>query len=315
MEPRDVLTRPAPPPDLTLSYGPGQYHVADLRLPAPSQIRRLDGDSGVPLVLFLHGGFWRAAYDRAHTGPLATALAAEGFAVCTPEYRRIGQPDGGWPGTFEDVAMAVDVLPGLARAAADGVVDPGRVLLSGHSAGGHLALWAAARHRLPRTAPWHSAAPRWAGVVALAAVSDLVDCFQRRLGNGAVAELLGGSPGLHPRRYALTDPTVLLPTGMPVRLVHGSDDDVVPCEMSLEYAVRARAAGDDASCAELPGAGHFEVIDPLSDAWGQVVAAFRALCAPGGAAGPRPGRHDEFRPVSGRRSRQRAGEYRPRAGE
>ena len=288
-EPRDVLSRPAPPPDLTLSYGPGEDHVADLRLPASSQISRLAGARGVPLVLFLHGGFWRAAYDRAHTGPLAAALAAEGFAVCAPEYRRIGQPDGGWPGTFDDVATAVDVLPDLARAAAGGVVDSGRVLLSGHSAGGHLALWAAARHRLPRTAAWHSPAPRWAGVVALAAVSDLVDCFQRRLGNGAVAELLGGSPGTQPRRYAMTDPTVLMPTGVPARLVHGSDDGVVPCEMSLKYAVRAQAAGDDVSCAELPGAGHFDVIDPLSDAWGQVVAAFRALSSPDGAVGPAPG--------------------------
>ncbi len=240
-------------------------------------------------MVFLHGGFWRAAYDRTHTGPLATALAAEGFAVCAPEYRRTGQQEGGWPGTFDDVATAVDVLPDLARAASDGIIDSGRVLLSGHSAGGHLALWAAARHRLPRTAAWHSAAPRCAGVVALAAVSDLVDAYQRRLGDSAVVALLGGGPSARPERYALTDPTVLMPAGVPARLVHGSDDDVVPCQMSLEYAVRARAAGDDVTCTELPGTGHFEVIDPLSDAWGQVVAAFRALCWPGGAVGPASG--------------------------
>ena len=274
---------------MTLRYGPGQHHVADLRLPAPGPGSLLTGASGVPLVLFLHGGFWRAAYDRTHTGPLATALAAEGFAVCVPEYRRTGQPGGGWPGTFDDVAAAVDVLPDLARAATGGAVDSGRVLFSGHSAGGHLALWAAARHRLPRTAAWHSAPPRCAGVVALAAVSDLVDCYQRRLGNGAVADLLGGGPGTRPERYAVTDPTVLIPIGVPVRLVHGSDDDVVPCQMSLEYAVRAQAAGDDAACTELSGAGHFEVIDPLSDAWGQVVAAFRGLCWPERVVGPAPG--------------------------
>ncbi len=288
-EQSDVLTRSAPPPDVILRYGTGEHHVADLRLPAPGQGGRLAGAGGVPLVLFLHGGFWRAAYDRAHTGPLATALAAEGFAVCAPEYRRTGQPDGGWPGTFDDVAAAVDVLPDLAKGATGGAVDTGRVLLSGHSAGGHLALWAAARRRLPRTAAWHSAAPRCAGVVALAAISDLVDCYQRRLGNGAVADLLGGGPGTRPERYALTDPTVLIPTGVPVRLVHGSDDDVVPGQMSLEYAVRARAVGDDAACTELPGTGHFDVIDPLSDAWGQVVAAFRGLCWPERAAGPAPG--------------------------
>jgi acetyl esterase/lipase len=285
-EPRDVLTRPAPPPDLILRYGPGENHVADLRLPEPGQAGQLAGGRGVPLVLFLHGGFWRASYDRIHTGPLATALAAEGFAVCAPEYRRTGQPGGGWPGTFDDVAAAVDVLPELASAATGGIVDPGRVLFGGHSAGGHLALWAAARHRLPRTAPWHSEAPRCAGVVALAAVSDLADCYQRRLGKGAVADLLGGGPGTRPDRYAVTDPTVLIPAGVRVRLVHGSDDDVVPCQMSLEYAVRARAVGDDAACTELPGTGHFAVIDPLSDAWEQVVAAFRELCGPEGASGP-----------------------------
>ena len=268
---------------MILRYGPGENHVADLRLPGPGQAGQLAGASGVPLVLFLHGGFWRAAYDRTHTGPLATALAAEGFAVCAPEFRRTGQPGGGWPGTFDDVAAAVDGLPELARAASGGVVDPGRVLLGGHSAGGHLALWAAARHRLPRPAPWHSAARRCAGVVALAAVSDLVDCFQRQLGNGAVADLLGGGPATRPDRYALTDPTVLVPAGVPVRLVHGSDDDVVPCQMSLEYAVRVRAAGDDAACAELPGTGHFAVIDPLSDAWEHVVAAFRELSGLAGA--------------------------------
>src|SRR5258707_10121434 len=122
MERRDILTRPAPPPDAVLRYGPDRDHVADLRLPAVSEAVPT---AAAPLVLFLHGGFWRAAYDRAHTGPLATALAADGFAVCAPEYRRIGQAGGGWPGTFDDVAVAIDVLPGLAAKASGGRVDPG----------------------------------------------------------------------------------------------------------------------------------------------------------------------------------------------
>jgi acetyl esterase/lipase len=266
-----------------LRYGPGEDHVADLRLPVSHRSGQ-PGGRGVPLVLFLHGGFWRTAYDRAHTGPLAAALAADGFAVCTPEFRRTGQPDGGWPGTFDDIAAAVDVLPGLAEAAAGGLIDPGRVLVAGHSAGGHLALWAAARHRLPASAPWHAAAGSFAGVVALAAVSDLVSCYQLRLGNGAVAELLGGSPAALPDRYALADPVVLMPGGTQVRLVHGSADDVVPCQMSIDYAARARNVGDDVTCTALSGAGHFEVIDPLSDAWPHMVAAFRALSASEGPA-------------------------------
>src|SRR5690242_9533275 len=166
----DVLTRAAPPPDFVVSYGPGDDQVADVRLPAQSARPR-----PAPLVLFLHGGFWRAAYDRAHTGPLAEALAAAGFAVCTPEFRRTGQAGGGWPGTFDDVAAAVDALPGLvaevAGAAAD-VVDVGRVVLGGHSAGGHLALWAAGRGRLPETERWHASASGVVGVVSLAGVCD-----------------------------------------------------------------------------------------------------------------------------------------------
>jgi acetyl esterase/lipase len=285
---REVLTRPAPPPDLILSYGPDERQVADLRLPAPVRV----GRSGVPLVLFFHGGFWRATYDRGHTGPLATALAADGFAVCAPEYRRTGQPDGGWPGTFDDVATAVEALPGLAARATDGLIDAARVLYAGHSAGGHLALWAAARHRLPPAARWYSSKAGCAGVVALAAVSDLAACYRQRLGNGAVTDLLGGGPDTRPDRYAMTDPAGLIPAGVPVRMVHGRQDDVVPIEMSLGYAARARAAGDDVACAELRGAGHFEVIDPLSGAWGYVVAAFRELSSTAGKSGatPRPPR-------------------------
>ncbi len=254
--------------------------MADLRLPARARNSQQPVTHAVPLVLFLHGGFWRATYDRAHTGPLAEALTADGFAVCAPEFRRTGQPGGGWPGTFDDVAAAVDALPGLVSKAAAGLVDSGRLLLAGHSAGGHLALWAASRHRLPPGTPWSAPTSSIQGVVALAAVSDLSACYRLRLGGGAVADLLGGGPTTHGGRYAATDPIGLLPIGTPVRLVHGRADDVVPCDMSLDYAARAKAAGDDAACAALSGAGHFAVIDPLSAAWPEVVAAFRALCPP-----------------------------------
>jgi acetyl esterase/lipase len=230
------------------------------------------------LVLFLHGGFWRAAYDRAHTGPLAAALAAAGFAVCTPEFRRTGQPGGGWPGTFDDIAAAVERLPRLVQdAAGTDVISGEPAVLAGHSAGGHLALWAAARHMLPPDAPWHAAQPRVAGVVALAAVSDLAACYAMQLGRGAVVPLLGGGPSQYQERYRMADPMRLLPLGCPVRLVHGTADGVVPCSLSTSFAAQGRAAGDDMSLAELPGAGHFDVIDPLSDAWPQVVAAFTCL--------------------------------------
>jgi acetyl esterase/lipase len=274
----DVLTRAAPPPDLAVPYGPGDDHVADVRLPSSTARSSSARPGPAPLVLFLHGGFWRAAYDRAHTRPLAAALAAEGFAVCTPEFRRTGQPGGGWPGTFDDIAAAVDRLPGLVRdAAGTDLISGEPAVLAGHSAGGHLALWAAARHMLAPDAPWHRTQPRVAGVVALAAVSDLAACYAMRLGHDAVLPLLGGAPSEFPERYRMTDPVRLLPLGCPVRLVHGIADDVVPCALSTGFAARCRAAGDDVSLVELPGAGHFDVIDPLSGAWPRVVAAFVSL--------------------------------------
>jgi acetyl esterase/lipase len=276
----DILTRAAPPPDLAIRYGSGPDQVADLRLPPGPAT----GQGPAPLVILLHGGFWRAAYDRAHTGPLAAALAAEGFAVCAPEYRRVGQPGGGWPGTFDDVAAAVDVLPGLAAEATGGRADADRPILAGHSAGGQLALWAASRHRLPSGVPWSVPALSCRGVVALAAVSDLGSAHRLGLGRGAVAALLGGGPDDQRSRYALANPVGLLPTGIPVRLVHGGADETVPCEMSLSYASRAQEAGDDATCAALAGLGHFEPIDPLSAAWPAVAAAFRALSPPGAQA-------------------------------
>ena len=291
-DPAGVLTRPASPPDLVLRYGPGPDQVADLRLPAGLEV----GAAGwAPvLVLLLHGGFWRAAYDRVHLGPLASALAAESFLVCTPEYRRTGQPGGGWPGTFDDVAAAVDRLPGLVRSAVPVAGGAGlRVILAGHSAGGHLALWSAGRHRLSPDCAWHRTAgasgvggalgsevARVAGVVALAPVSDLADCYRRGLDNDAAGELLGGGPADQPRRYAVTDPARLVPLGVPVRMVHGTADDRVPFAMSRSFAGRAQAAGDEVQLAELAGGGHFDVIDPLSAAWPAVLGAFRSVAKP-----------------------------------
>lgn len=287
-DPEEVLTRPARPPDLVVRYGPGAEHIADVRLSAGESRElhpRLPGKSGLPLVLFLHGGFWRAAYDRAHTGPLSAALAEEGFAVCAPEYRRVGQPGGGWPGTLNDVAAAVDLLPALVAEAAGGRVDPSRVVLAGHSAGGHLALWAAARHRLPSGHRWRVPQPTARGVVGLAAVCDLAAGFEQNLGVGAVAALMGGGPARYPDRYRAADPAGLLPTGVTVRLVHGSMDDTVPCPMSRDYATGALSAGDDAGCCVLPDVGHFEVIDPISAAWPGVVAAFQEALRGADAAG------------------------------
>ncbi len=158
-------------------------------------IRRAVGPSR-GLVLFLHGGFWRHEYDRTHTGPLATALAAAGFTVATPEYRRTGAPGGGWPGTFDDVATAVRATPALVADVTGEAADP--PILAGHSAGGHLALWAAAGLAREGVPP--------AGVVALAPVADLDQAYRLDLDGGAVAALLGGGPETYPARYAAGRP-------------------------------------------------------------------------------------------------------------
>lgn len=268
-----MLTRGAPPPDRTLRYGDGPEHVIDLRLP-----READGPR--PLVVIVHGGFWRAAYDRTHTGPQAVGLAGAGYVVAVPEYRRVGQPGGGWTGTFDDTAAWSDALVDLVCAElGEGTVDRTRVVLVGHSAGGHLALWAASRHRLPASTPWTRDRPMaLRGVVSLAGVCDLGLAAGLRLGDRAPQALLGGEPATVPDRYALADPALLLPSGVPTVLVHGDLDTEVPAALSRSYADRARGAGDSISLVELPGTAHFELIDPSSGAWSSVTAAVeRAL--------------------------------------
>jgi acetyl esterase/lipase len=279
---RNVLVRSSRPPDLVLRYGDRPDQVADVRVPPPGVLESADIGARALFTIFLHGGFWRAQYGREHTGPLAEALADAGIVVCAPEYRRTGQRGGGWPGTFDDVAAAVDRLPGLVAEATGGLVDPAQVILAGHSAGGHLALWSASRHRLPDHCAWRTdVAAAGGGVVALAAVTDLTACYRQALGQQAAGALMGGGPDRLPDRYEIADPARLLPGGVAVRLVHGTADDRVPYSLSADYAARAKELGDEqVECVPLTGAGHFEVIDPLAAAWPAVVAAFRSLQPP-----------------------------------
>src|ERR1700722_1268764 len=279
---RNVLVRSARPPDLVLRYGDGPDQVADLRVPPPRVLDSADIGARALFTIFLHGGFWRAQYGREHTGPLAEALAGAGIVVCAPEYRRSGQRGGGWPGTFDDVAAAVDRLPRRVAEATGGLVDPALVVLAGHSAGGHLALWAANRHRLPEGCAWRTeVSAAGGGVVALAAVTDLTASYREALGQQAAGALMGGGPDRFPDRYAVADPARVLPGGVAARLVHGTADDRVPYSFSADYAARARELGDEqVDCVLLPGAGHFDVIDPLAGAWPAVVGAFRSLQPP-----------------------------------
>jgi acetyl esterase/lipase len=229
----------------------------------------------------VHGGFWRASYDRAHTGPQASALAAAGYVVAVPEYRRVGQDGGGWPGTFDDTASWSDqVVDLVASELGRDAVDPDRVALVGHSAGGHLALWAASRHRLPESSAWRRPTPLPVrGVVSLAGVCDLALAAELNLSDGATQDLMGGAPSTYADRYALADPAALLPCGIRTVMVHGAEDTNVPVELSRRYAAKARAAGDRPELVELPRTGHFEVIDPLTPAWPAVTAALATVLA------------------------------------
>ncbi len=239
------------------AYGPHPDQFLELSPPA--------GGGPAPVAVVLHGGFWRAAHGIELARPLAADLAAAGWAAVAVEYRRVGA-GGGWPATLADVAAALDALadlPGRDR------LDLDDVTVVGHSAGGHLAAWAAGRGRLPVGAP--GAGPRVPVTAAVlqAGVLDLARAARQRLGRRATQEFLGGGPGEVPDRYAVADPLRLLPTGADVLCVHGTDDDVVPPEQSERYAAAARAAGDRVRVVRVPG-GHREPIDPAGGAWAVV---------------------------------------------
>jgi acetyl esterase/lipase len=264
---REILELPAPPADARIAYGAGEHQFGELRLPA--------GPGPHPLAITVHGGFWRARYGLAYFGHCCAALADAGIASWNIEYRRIGHEGGGWPGTFQDVGAAADYVRQLAHSYA---LDLGRVVVSGHSAGGHLALWLAARGRLPASSPLVSAEPlALRGVVGLAALADLHLAWELGLSERVVGELLGGGPEHYPERYALTSPAELLPLGLPQVLLHGTLDEPVPIAVARSYVAAAQARGDAARLVELPGAGHFELVDPRTREWGLVLAALRAM--------------------------------------
>jgi acetyl esterase/lipase len=194
--------------------------------------------------------------------PLARDLADRGIAAWNIEYRRVGEDGGGWPGTFLDVAAAVDHLAGVEG------VDPARVITCGHSAGGQLALWLASRNRPRAGAPGPAPALQIRAVVAQAAVADLTGGWTSGFGHEQMAGLLGGGPADLPERYGAADPAQLAPLGVRQLLVHGAEDDVVPLAQSRAYA---RAAGPEAELLEFEGADHFDVIEPRQLAWQAVV--------------------------------------------
>jgi acetyl esterase/lipase len=229
----------------------------------PSQFAELSLPSGTPkgVVVVIHGGFWKAAYDLSLGRPLAQSLVEHGWAAWNIEYRRVGD-GGGTPQTLDDVAAAIDAL-------ADQDVPRDRVIALGHSAGGHLATWAASRGRFGQ---W-STKVDLTGVVSQAGVLDLWAAYTAELGGGAVQAFLGHPPG---PTDSNVDPLHQIPLDVPVRCVHGIGDDIVPIGQSRAYVRGATSAGADATLTEIQG-DHFTVIDPDTDSWQQTLTILEGL--------------------------------------
>ncbi len=263
----EAMALPRPPADARLTYAPHPSAFGDLRLP--------DGDGPFPVVILVHGGCWLADYDLGYLSALAAAITAEGYATWSIEYRRVGEEGGGWPGTFTDVAAAADHLRQLARSYP---LDLDRVVAAGHSAGGHLALWLAARQALDADDPLRGPDPLpLAGVIGLAAIGDLA-AYDAPEGCGAVVpDLLGGSPDAHPDRLRRASPIESLPLGLPQILIAGGRDTIVPASHARDYA--AAAGADPVTVVEVASAGHFELVVPEGEAWRELRGALQALAA------------------------------------
>lgn len=242
-EDRSILTRTATPADEVVAYGTEPEHVADVRHGGERGAKR-------PLVVLIHGGFWRPGIDRTHTGPMCEALAAAGWTVAAIEYRRVPQHPNL---TVEDVALALRTLPAKVSE------HNGRVLVMGHSAGGHLTLWAAAKRPIAELD----------GALALAPAADLQLANDLNLGDGAALAFLGEDP----KRRTDLDPKRMPSPAIPVTIVHGDADEIVPLALSESYV----ASHPQARLVKVPGAGHFAVIDPWHAAWATVVGELERL--------------------------------------
>jgi acetyl esterase/lipase len=242
----DILSRTPPKADARLAYGSDENQFIDLRLP------KAKGPH--PLAISVHGGYWRAKYDLGYMGHLCAALAAKGIATANLEYRRVGDPGGGWPGTFADLRSAYQFL---LQNAHQYEFDVRRVMLIGHSAGGQLGLCLAAHEKGAKA------------VVSLAGVVDLQQAYTLHLSNDAVVEFLGGTPAEVGDHYREADP-MKLAIGARQWLIHGAADDIVPPKFSRDYVSAKRKLKEDARLVEIAGAGHFDVVDPRSGAWKEV---------------------------------------------
>ncbi|HMN10663.1 MAG TPA: alpha/beta hydrolase [Gemmatimonadaceae bacterium] len=264
LRPSDINALPSKPADARIPYGPDSLQFGDLRLPS--------GKGPFAVAIVIHGGCWVHGYAAAqNAAALADALRDAGIATWNVEYRRRDNPGGGWPGTFRDVAAATDSLRALSRRYP---LDLSRVVAIGHSAGGQLGLWLAARHKLAPSSPLHADDPLpLAGVVALGGPGDLYD-FNRygdaMCGEGTIPKLLGGTPDQVPDRWRDASPSTFLPLGVPQVMLAGESDRIMPRANLDAWAAAARAAGDRVEVIVVPNAAHHEVMSPRSVTWPHV---------------------------------------------
>jgi acetyl esterase/lipase len=270
----DVDTVPLRDLGARIAYGRDSLQFGELRLPAGAS-----NDHRAPIAIIIHGGCWFSPYASVrNSAPLADALAQSGVATWNVEYRRYDNPGGGWPGTFRDVADAADYLRPLATRYP---IDTTRIVIAGHSAGGHLALWLASRHALDRTSPLFGGTPLSVrGVVSIGGIADLREFYARErttCGNPAVESLLGGTPDSVPARLREASPIERLPLGVPTVHLAGERDFIAPVAVRDAYVTAASARGDNARVITVVGDGHFEAMTPYKAAGRAVIDAIRGL--------------------------------------
>jgi acetyl esterase/lipase len=271
MTPMDLAALPSQAPDRRIIYGTDSSQYGELRIP--------HGSGPHPLVVLIHGGCFKAAFASAqYFGAMADALKADGIATWNIEYRRLGEPGSGWPGTYLDVGRAVDHVR---KIAGEYALDLGRVAIVGHSAGGHLAMWAAARRRLTSASELYLVNPLPVrGALDLAGPVDMtanIQGYEALCGDPVITSMLGGTPAAAPEHYAQASAITLLPLGIPQVLVLGSHEEFVPLPLVDAYVKAAAEAGDQVRRILISGAGHFEIASPLSFTWPQVKSAIQSL--------------------------------------
>ncbi len=269
----DLLGRKRAASSARIAYGEDALQFGELWLP--------EGPGPHPVAILIHGGCWLAELPGLEmTDYAAEDLRRSGMAVWNLEYRRIGHAGGGYPGTFLDVARGVDHLRALA---APYELDLDRVVVAGHSAGGHLAVWALARGKLPAASPLHSATPLpLRGAVALAGIIDLAAYHAEgpdECGGPGTIDSLVRAAERSGDAYVDTSPPRLLPLGARQVVISGDLDHIVPSAFGQAYGAMATRAGDPVEVIDMPGAGHFELIDPTSPAWPRIKAEIARLLA------------------------------------